>query len=221
MQTRNAFSTQALLIVLVGAAALAAVALLVPDTLVWAVIGAALLVALGMWLGLRAAATRALEKASAATAPAPERAPEPEPARREEPAPPRAEVPEQPPEAAAVQLLAILQREGRLIDFLQEDIKAYDDAQIGAAVRAVHEGCRQVLREHVTLAPVMDEAEGSTVTVEEGFDTRAIRLSGHVEGDPPFTGALKHRGWRVAEIDLPALMQKKDRVVATAEVEVR
>ncbi len=218
MQTRNAFSTQALIIVLIGVAAVVAVALVVPE-LIWAVVGAAVLVALGMWLGLRTAATRASEKTaevSAEAAPEPERRPV-----REEPAPPRAAKPEQPPEAAAVQLLAILQREGRLIDFLQEDIKAYDDAQIGAAVRAVHEGCRKVLAEHVTLAPVMDEAEGSTVTVEEGFDARAIRLAGHVEGDPPFTGALRHRGWRVAEIDLPELMQKKDRIVAAAEVEVR
>src|SRR5207253_6846543 len=36
---------------------------------------------------------------------------------------------------AAVQLLAILQREGRLLDFLQEDVDGYADAQIGAAVR--------------------------------------------------------------------------------------
>jgi len=28
--------------------------------------------------------------------------------------------------------------EGRLVDFLREDIQPYDDAQIGAAVRAIH-----------------------------------------------------------------------------------
>lgn len=215
MQTRSAFSTQALIIVLVGVAVVVGVALAVPE-LVWAVVGAGVLAALAMWLGLRSAATHGAEQ-TAKGAPTPAR----EEAAREEPVPLRAQKPEQPPEAAAVQLLAILQREGRLVDFLQEDIKPYDDAQIGAAVRAVHEGCRRALHEHITLEPVMDQPEGSTVTLEPGFDTRAVRLAGHVEGDPPFRGALRHRGWRAADVHLPELMQKKDRIVAAAEVEVR
>ncbi len=217
MRTKSSFSTQTLIILFVGNAVLLGVALAVPG-LVWVVIGVGVLVTLGAWLGIRSLGLRAIEEVAGPPAMAPETEARPVPP--EAAAPPRAERPEQPPEAAAVQVLSILQREGRLIDFLQEDIQSYDDAQVGAAVRGVHEGCRQALREHVTLAPVMDEPEGSTVTLESGFDTRAIRLAGHVAGDPPFHGTLRHRGWRVAQFNLPELMQAQDRVVAAAEVEV-
>lgn len=134
--------------------------------------------------------------------------------------------PAQPNEAAAVQMLAILQRQGRLIDFLQEDLSLYDDSQIGAAVRGIHEGCKQALTEHVTLEPIFKEDEGSRVTVSAGFDANAIRLTGTVVGQPPFKGDLRHRGWRIASITLPKLTAKqiptqaKGMVVAAAEVEV-
>lgn len=123
----------------------------------------------------------------------------------------------------AVQMLSILQRKGRLIDFLQEDIQQFDDAQIGAAVRTVHDGCRNALAEHVDLAPIVDDAEGVTITVEPGFDAHEIRLTGNVSGDPPFKGALRHRGWRVKKLDLPEQMQtdKGAMVVASAEVEIK
>lgn len=221
MQTKRSFSTSSLFILLVshalvlGAAYALTLALAGPG-LMGAIAGATALVALVAWLAVRSLGTRAIDAAGSATA-VPEAE---EPAALPEDAPPRAERPEQPPDAAAVQMLAILQREGRLIDFLQEDIQAFDDAQVGAAVRGVHEGCRSALREHVTLAPVMDQDEGSRVRVEQDFDARAIRLAGHAEGDPPFNGTLRHRGWRVERLDLPELMQRQDRVVAPAEVEV-
>ena len=121
----------------------------------------------------------------------------------------------------AVQLLSLLQRKGRLIDFLQEDIQAYDDAQIGAAARNVHSGCREVLDAHVTLAPVMKNDENTSVTIDPGFDAHAIRLTGTVSGEPPFNGVLRHRGWRVEHIDLPQQMQEREAlIVAPAEVEV-
>jgi len=135
-------------------------------------------------------------------------------------APEASDTPEPASPAAALQVLSLLQRKGRLLDFLKEDIQQYQDAQIGAAVRTVHEGCKEALDEILELQPVMEEAEGSTVTVESGFDAEAIRLIGNVQGDPPFTGALRHRGWRVARIDLPARMKETDDVVAAAEVEV-
>jgi len=127
-----------------------------------------------------------------------------------------------PSNAPAVQMLAILQRQGRLIDFLQEDLAAYDDAQIGAAVRSIHEGCKQALIEHVQLEPIFQEVEGSTVTLPAGFDANAVRLIGDVSGNPPFRGELRHRGWRVAKINLPERMQaqEKEMIVAPAEVEV-
>jgi hypothetical protein len=122
---------------------------------------------------------------------------------------------------SAVQLLAILQREGRLLDFLQEDVDAYSDAQIGAAVRDIHRGCKKALAEHLPLEPVLREAENAQVRVDPGFDPSRIRLVGNVVGEPPFTGALRHHGWRVAKVTLPAPAKATDpSVVAPAEVEL-
>ena len=122
---------------------------------------------------------------------------------------------------AALQLLSLLQREARLVDFVQEDIAAYSDAEIGAAARVVHEGCRKVLREHVTLAPVRAESEGSRLTLAAGFDAATVRLTGNVVGQAPFTGTLAHRGWRATEVRLPQLAEGHDaRIVAQAEVEL-
>ena len=125
------------------------------------------------------------------------------------------------PETAALQLLGLLQREARFIDFVQEDVQAYGDAEIGAAARVVHEGCRKVLREHFTFEPVRAEAEGSLLTLQPGFDAAAVRVTGHVVGQPPFTGTLGHRGWRATETRLPKLGQGHDAsVLAQAEVEL-
>ncbi|MDX9844565.1 MAG: DUF2760 domain-containing protein [Aquabacterium sp.] len=122
---------------------------------------------------------------------------------------------------AALQLLSLLQREARLVDFVQEDIAAYSDAEIGAAARVVHEGCRKVLREHVSLAPVRAENEGSRLTLPAGFDASAVRLTGNVVGQAPFTGTLTHRGWRATEVRLPQLTEGHDaQIVAQAEVEL-
>jgi hypothetical protein len=125
------------------------------------------------------------------------------------------------PEVVVVQVLGLLQREGRLLDFIQEDIEPYDDAQIGAAVRDVHQGCRAALKDAFGLAPVLSAAEGSQVEVEEDFDPTKIKLIGNVHGKPPFTGVLRHSGWRFTEIRLPqwTAMEKTD-VLAPAEVEI-
>ncbi|HSW06504.1 DUF2760 domain-containing protein [Aquabacterium sp.] len=122
---------------------------------------------------------------------------------------------------AALQLLALLQREARLIDFSGENLSGYEDAQIGAAARLVHAGCAKVLREHFSIVPVRDEAEGSRITLPAGFDAAAVRLTGNVVGQAPFHGSLSHRGWRVAEVRLPKLAEGHDaRVLAPAEVEL-
>ena len=122
---------------------------------------------------------------------------------------------------AALQLLALLQREARLSDFTQEDLSGYSDAEIGGAARVVHEGCLKVLREHFTLVPVRSEAEGSRITLDAGFDARAIRLTGNVAGHAPFQGALSHQGWRATETRLPQLAEGYDAsVLAQAEVEL-
>src|SRR6266542_3798329 len=121
----------------------------------------------------------------------------------------------------AVQLLGILQREGRLLDFLQEDVDPYSDAQIGAAVRDIHRGCKKALAEHLPVEPVLREAENAQVRVDPGFDPSRIRLVGNVVGEPPFVGALRHHGWRIAKVSQPALARGTDpTVVAPAEVEL-
>src|ERR1044071_7938443 len=123
----------------------------------------------------------------------------------------------------AVQLLALLQREGRLVDFFSEEITPYQDAQIGAAVRELHAGCRKALAQYVTLEPVIDGEEDRPVTVEEGFDPAAVKLVGNVTGRPPLRGLLRHRGWRVANVNLPTLPPEgaARKVVAPAEVEIQ
>jgi len=122
---------------------------------------------------------------------------------------------------AALQLLALLQRDARLIDFTQENLSHYADADIGAAARVVHEGCRKVLSEHFTIAPVRQEAEGSRITLADGFDARAIRLTGNVVGAAPFNGSIRHCGWRATDVRLPKLIASHDAtVLAQAEVEL-
>lgn len=125
------------------------------------------------------------------------------------------------PADAALQLLGLLQRDARLIDFTEENLAGYSDADIGAAARLVHEGCRKVLREHFTIEPVRPEPEGSRITLDAGFDASAIRLTGNVVGSPPFSGSLSHRGWRATEVRLPKLTDSHDAsVCAQAEVEL-
>lgn len=146
--------------------------------------------------------------------------PEPEPSKVKAPAPsplPERDVSDE----AALHLLALLQREGRLVDFLEEDVASFSDADIGAAARVVHAGCRKALRDHVTLEAVRSEEEGARVTLAEGFDADAVKLTGDVRGSAPYTGTLRHRGWRVASLSLPKSVGEHDaRVVAQAEVEL-
>ena len=122
---------------------------------------------------------------------------------------------------AALQLLGLLQQEGRLIDFLQEDVSGFSDTEIGAAARVVHEGCRKALHQHLNLEPVRGEQEGVRITLQKGFDASAIRLTGNVVGQPPFSGTLAHRGWRATGVKLPKIAEGHDAsVLAPAEVEL-
>ncbi|AOK07005.1 DUF2760 domain-containing protein [Burkholderia sp. AU19243] len=155
--------------------------------------------------------------APAPAAPAPAAAPAAAAAPVKAPAP---ELREASPQAA-LQLLGLLQRDARFIDFVEEDIAGYADADIGAAARLVHDGCRAALREHFTIVPVRDEAEGARVTLPAGFDATAVRVTGNVVGSAPFTGTVSHRGWRVADVRLPKLTGSHDAsVIAPAEVEL-
>jgi hypothetical protein len=125
------------------------------------------------------------------------------------------------PSAEPLRLLALLQREGRLVDFLMEDIRSYADAQVGAAVRDIHRQCQKAIQDHVTLEAVLPQQEEEAVTVPAGFDPSAIRLTGNVTGQPPFKGTLKHRGWRVKQLKLAPPPAGQDQwVVMPAEVEL-
>jgi hypothetical protein len=125
------------------------------------------------------------------------------------------------PSGAPIRILALLQREGRLVDFLLEDVSAYTNEQIGAAVRDIHRQCGNTLKEHLVMAPVLPQAEGDTVQVPAGFDPSAIQLTGNVSGQPPFRGALRHHGWRVQEIKLAPPPEGQDEfVLQPAEVEL-
>ncbi len=136
--------------------------------------------------------------------------------------PPPPEPPKPPkPNLEPVRFLGLLQREGRLIDFLTENISGYDDAQVGAAVREIHRKCQAALAEHLELEPVLSQDEGTSVEVPAGFDPSRIRLTGNVAGNPPFRGTLLHRGWRVKAIKLAPPPEGQDEfVLQPAEVEL-
>ncbi|MBK8174923.1 MAG: DUF2760 domain-containing protein [Rhodospirillales bacterium] len=126
-------------------------------------------------------------------------------------------------EAEIVSFLATLQEKGRLIDFLMDDVTAYADAQVGAAARVVHEGCRSALREHFGIRPIRDENEGAKVSIPVGYPADEYRLVGKISGEAPFTGILVHRGWRTEWVKLPRVLRSGgDRLptIAPAEVEI-
>jgi hypothetical protein len=123
--------------------------------------------------------------------------------------------------ASGLFLLSALQREGRLIDFLQQDVAAFPDAEVGAAARVVHAGCRKVFGQYFSIEAALSDPEGTAITVPKGFDAQRIRLTGNVAGQPPYKGSLQHHGWIVTELRFPALQETVDpRVIAPAEVEL-
>lgn len=132
--------------------------------------------------------------------------------------------PAPPPErihASGLLVLSLLQRDGRLIDFLQENVAGFSDAEVGAAARVVHAGCKKALAEYFTVEPVLNDAEGATVTLPQGFDAGRIRVTGNVAGQPPFRGALKHHGWFASAVRLPSISENLDpHVLTPAEVEL-
>jgi len=127
-------------------------------------------------------------------------------------------------DSEVVNFLAILQERGRFVDFLMDDITAYSDAQVGAAGRVLHEGCKAVLLEHFGVRPMREEGEGSKITIPTGYAPDDYRLVGKITGEAPFAGTLVHHGWRVEWVKLPRLLRASaDRLpaIAPAEVELR
>ena len=125
------------------------------------------------------------------------------------------------PSGTPLRMLALLQAEARLVDFLLEDIQGLPDAQIGQAVREVHRKAAAALRQHAVIEQVLPGNENDTVTVAKGFDPSAIRVVGNVTGEPPFTGQIQHPGWRVKELKLAAPPAGADEfVLQPAEVQI-
>jgi hypothetical protein len=151
---------------------------------------------------------------------------------RPEPAPPKGDAAKPMPvrsagnqaEAEIVSFLALLQERGRLVDFLMEDITTYDDPQVGAAARVVHQGCKAALREHFQIRSVREESEGSSITIPVGYAADEYRLIGNIRSAGPFAGTLVHRGWKTEEVKLPRIVRvDPDRLptIAPAEVELK
>lgn len=154
---------------------------------------------------------------SAEAAPVPAAPPEPRPAASLE------RQPSQPGEALI--FLSLMQQKGRLVDFLMEDITAFQDAQVAAASRVVHQGCAAVLKEYFEISPVHAGKEGDRITLEKSADPNQYRLLGKMSGEPPFSGVVVHGGWKTTKVALPHFTRPADassrNIIAPAEVEVR
>jgi Domain of unknown function (DUF2760) len=145
------------------------------------------------------------------------------------PVPAPAPVPIQPPtsgtnraEAEMATFLGLLQEKGRLVDFLMDDVTPYEDAEVGAAARVVHQGCQQVLQEYFKISPISEAQEGAEVTVPAGYSPDQYRLVGKLTGKPPFTGTLLHKGWKTEFVKLPRIMvTERLPAIAPAEVELK
>lgn len=145
-----------------------------------------------------------------------------EPPRPEPPKPTRVE---QSQTGEALILLSLLQEKGRFLDYLMEDITAFNDAQVAAASRVVHQGCGAVIKECLALSPAHSGKEGERITIEKSADPNHYRLLGKVPGAPPYSGVVVHRGWKTTKIALPRFTRSVDpvgaNIVSPVEVEVR
>ena len=131
--------------------------------------------------------------------------------------------PRKPPSADAevVSFLGLLQEKGRFVDFLMGDVASFSDAEVGAAGRVMHEGCKAVLTEHFGVKPLREEGEGAKITVPQGYAPDDYRLVGRISGEAPFSGTLIHHGWRVEWVKLPRLIRANpDKLPAIAPAEV-
>jgi uncharacterized protein (DUF58 family) len=127
-------------------------------------------------------------------------------------------------EAEIVSFLATLQAKGRFVDFVMDDINAFNDAQVGAAARVVHAGCKAVLDEHFKIRPIREGGEGTRVEVPAGYPADEYRLLGKISGQAPFTGVLVHHGWTTDFVKLPTVLRSSAErlpAIAPAEVELK
>lgn len=130
-----------------------------------------------------------------------------------------APAPARPYEESALHLLAALQREGRFLDFVGQPIDGLSDADIGAASRVVHAGCKKALERAVTVAPIRTEREGERVEVAAA-DVATVTFLGNGGDDQLRAGRLVHKGWRATATNLPESAAGHDATILhPAEVE--
>jgi hypothetical protein len=131
--------------------------------------------------------------------------------------------PEKPRQSEAITLLATLQREARLVDFLKEDLSEYSDDQVGAAVREIHRESGAVIDRLFAIRPILEDTEGAAVEIPSGFDAARYRITGKMTSNAPFRGTLRHHGWEVTKCELPEFVgsQSATKTIAPAEVEVQ
>jgi len=176
-----------------------------------------------LWLCIRVHVVRAIRKAdSTAHAGVPQKQPEKKKEKKPEPAGPSKQERKRNERFRSLHLISLLQREGRLLDFFNEDLDSFNNEQIGAAVRKIHADCKSAIQKYIGPKPIMDQEEGENVTIEPGFDPSSIKMTGNVSGKPPFMGTLQHKGWRCSKFEMPGLSNIKDpNIIAPAEVEIQ
>ncbi len=121
-----------------------------------------------------------------------------------------------------LKLLTLLQDSGRIIDFLKEDISSFSDAQVGAVVRKIHQDCGKSLEEFVAIRPIIEEPEGSMITISAGFNPSEMKIVGKVNDAFPLKGKIVHRGWKATKRSLPKKSgEHSGEFLCPAEIEVR
>jgi hypothetical protein len=145
-----------------------------------------------------------------------------QPQTKAEPAKPATPAPVKPQRSDALTLLAALQREARLVDFLKEPLDGFSDAEVGAVARNVHRDCGKVVERWFGVAPILNQEDGAPVELPAGFDAGRYRLTGQVSGEPPYRGRLVHHGWEATRCETPTWTGSADaaRVIAPVEVEI-
>ena len=135
----------------------------------------------------------------------------------EKPAPPPP--PQLKPADGALQLLGLLQRDARILDFFMEDIAPYTDDQVGAAAREVHDKTREVLIRNFAPTPVIDAVEGTPIPASTNPNVKYI---GNVPATgKPGSGILRHKGWKATTTNLPQITNNQSlAVLAPAEIEI-
>ncbi len=174
-----------------------------------------------LWLALRNSFARMLRKADALPEPAKKEKKGKAPAGAARPPEEDRQERERREKRLFLHMLSVLQREGRLIDFFAENLDEYEDDQIGAAVRTIHEDSKKGMEKYLKTEAVVAEPEETEIEIPPDFDPNAIKLTGNVAGDPPFKGVVRHRGWKAKKLELPTLSAVRDPlIIAPAEVEI-